>query len=314
MPGTTGDQGVLSRPCPLPLASLKTLLRVRMGFPDETFTMAVQPLLKGHQAALGDQPTAHSVVLAIRALDIRRERILPPNAPPEVVGALAPRWTYAMVVASLLRCLRDDGQELAWGLFETTVPPEVLNWLEQDRQVWDALRRSLVGSAGDANPISQIVETAADCGPFAAQAVRPPTADSMPHGLGGDFMRWVRSGLKDRSLVINTPEALVHRVPEGLLLLSPGIFRVFLPSNAEQSGGPREGLGTLADPLRHLQREVFKLGWHLTGEGGVTLHAYVWRDGPKFGVKVHGVLISPAQRLAEPLPAVNTALERQAPA
>ncbi|MCE2692289.1 MAG: helicase/relaxase domain-containing protein [Rubrivivax sp.] len=314
MPVASGDQVVISRPFPLPLATLMTLLRIRMGFPAETFTMAVQPLLKGHQAALGDQPTAHSVVLAIRALDIRRERILPPHAPPEVVGALAPRWTYAVVVASLLRGLRDDGQEDAWGLFETTVPPEVLNWLEQDRQVWDALRRSLVGSAGDANPISQIVETAAGSAPLSEREVRPEPADLMPQGLGGDFMRWVRSGLKDRSLVINTPEALVHRVPEGLLLLSPGIFRVFLLSNAEQSGGPREGLGMVADPLRHLQREVFKLGWHLTGEGGVTLHAYVWCHGPKLGVKVHGVLISPAQRLAEVLPAVNAALERQAPA
>ena len=127
--------------------------------------------------------------MAIRSLDIRRERILPPHAPPEVVGALAPRWTYAVVVASLLRGLRDDGQEDAWGLFETTVPPEVLNGLEQDRQVWDAWSRSLVGSAGDANPISQIGEAAAGCSPFAAQAGRPPTADPMPVGLGGAVMR-----------------------------------------------------------------------------------------------------------------------------
>lgn len=314
MPVASGDQVVISRPFPLPLATLMTLLRIRMGFPAETFTMAVQPLLEGHQAALGDQPTAHSVVLAIRALDIRRERILPPNAPPEVVGALAPRWTYAVVVASLLRGLRDDGQEDAWGLFETTVPLEVRSWLEQDGQVWDAFGRSFAVSAGSANPISQIVEAAAGTGQLADQEVQRTPVDPIPQGLGGDFMRWVRSGLKDRSLVVNTPEALVHRVPDGLLLLSPGIFRVFLLSHAEQTLGAREVPETVADPLRHLQREVFKLGWHVNSDSGVTLQAYVWCHGPKLGVKVHGVLISPAQRLAEVLPAVNAALKRQAPA
>ena len=291
-----------------------TLIRIRMGFPVETFALAVQPLVEGLESAVGDLCAARSAELAIRALDIRRERILPLHAPPEVVGALAPRWTYAVVVASLLRGLRDDGQEDAWGLFETTVPLEVRSWLEQDGQVWDAFGRCFAGSAGSANPINQIVEAAAGAGRLAAQEVHPESADPIPPGLGGDFMRWVRSGLKDRSLVINTPEALVHRVPDGLLLLSPGIFRVYLLSHAEQTGGAREVPETVADPLRHLQREVFKLGWHVNSDSGVTLHAYVWRDGPKLGVKVHGVLISPAQRLAEPLPSVNEALERQTPA
>jgi hypothetical protein len=291
-----------------------TLIRIRMGFPVETFALAVQPLVEGLESAVGDLCAARSAELAIRALDIRRDRILPPHAPPEVVCALAPRWTYAVVVASLLRGLRDDGQEDAWGLFETTVPLEVRSWLEQDGQVWDAFGRCFAGSAGSANPINQIVEAAAGAGRLAAQEVHPESADPIPPGLGGDFMRWVRSGLKDRSLVINTPEALVHRVPDGLLLLSPGIFRVYLLSHAEQTGGAREAPQMVADPLRHLQREVFKLGWHVNSDSGVTLHAYVWRDGPKLGVKVHGVLISPAQRLAEPLPPVNEALERQTPA
>ena len=296
---------------PMPLSSLMTLMRIRMGLPVETFARAVQPLMQGLEATVGDLGAARAAELAIRSLDIRRERILPPHAPPEVVGALAPRWTYAVVVTSLLRGLRDDGQEDAWGLFETTVPLEVRNWLEQDGQVWDAFGRCFAGSAGSTNPISQIVEEAAGAGPSAERVVHPVSEDPIPPGLGGDFMRWVRSGLKDRSLVINTPEALVHRVPEGLLLLSPGIFRVFLLSAAEQSGGAREAPHTVPDPLRHLQREVFKLGWHVNGDSGVTLQAYVWRDAPKLGVKVHGVLISPAQRLAESLPPVNAALAKQ---
>ena len=290
------------------------LLRIRMGFPAETFALAVQPLVQGLKDAHGEYAAARAIEFALRALDIRRERILPPQAPPETVGALAPRWTYAVMVASLLKDLRDGDQERACDLFEASVQQEARHWLEQDGQVWDALVRFLVGPAAVTNPISQIIEAASGPVNGPQQVMEPKPAASFPEGLAGDFMRWVGAGLASRSLVVNTPQALVHRVPEGLLLLSPAIFRVFLLSSREDSDLSHEGLEKAGDPLRHLQREVNKLRWHLRGEDGHDLLAYTWKSGPKAGVKVHGLVITPAQRLVDSLPTLNEALERFAPA
>ena len=295
------------------LARALPLLRLRMGFPAETFAMAVQPLVQGLVSALGEPVAARSVERAIRALDLRRDRILPAHAPPEALGALAPRWTYAVLVAGLLGELRDDGLEDAWGLFEGTVSQDVRCWLEQDGQVWDALSRHLVGPPVAANPISQIVGAAVGRGPVAANEDHTSSAEPVPVGLAGDFVRWLRSGLKDRTLVVNTSDALVHRVPDGLLLLSPGIFRVYLLGCGEASGDGGDGasrgnLNSVADPLRHLQREFFRLGWHRTGEAGVNLLAYTWTKGPKSGAKIHGVVISRPGRLLDPLPPLNVDL------
>ena len=39
---------------PMPLSSLMTLMRIRMGLPVETFARAVQPLMQGLEATVGD--------------------------------------------------------------------------------------------------------------------------------------------------------------------------------------------------------------------------------------------------------------------
>ena len=46
---------------------------------------------------------------------------------------------------------------------------------------------------------------------------------------GERFLSWLRSGIQERRLAINTPQARLHVVHEGLALISPGIFRDFAP-------------------------------------------------------------------------------------
>ena len=101
------------------------LLQSRLAFPREVFVTLVEPLIQGlaervpsarHRDAAMEvpvaQPLERSVQFALRALAVRRDRILPPNAPPERVGELAHRWTYAVLVCGLLR----DAQALGSGV------------------------------------------------------------------------------------------------------------------------------------------------------------------------------------------------------
>src|SRR5690606_22878545 len=44
---------------------------------------------------------------------------------------------------------------------------------------------------------------------------------------GRCFLHWLKEGLANGTIAINTVNARVHAVPEGLLLVSPGIFKDF---------------------------------------------------------------------------------------
>lgn len=52
--------------------------------------------------------------------------------------------------------------------------------------------------------------------------------------LGERFLRWLREGIEGRMLEINTPNARLHVLPEGLALVSPGLFRDFDPTRWKQ--------------------------------------------------------------------------------
>ncbi len=319
------------------------LIQIRMGFPAETFALAVMPLLSGladhwslkcpttvDRVGKSCSPVTDSLQLALRALDIRRERILPPNVPPEVLGALAPRWTYGVLVASLFRAIRDSDPDEAWTLLEAALPRDARTWLEEDPAVWAALTGSLVGPMASANPINDIVDVAArvvspsskasfeghvpkglqqpeslrvsDLEDRSSKSSEHETAETPP-GLAGDFIDWLRSGLREQSLPLNTREALVHSVPEGLLLVSPGLFRAFLKRASLE-------VTSTVDPLKFLQREVLKLGWHLQSEGGLNLQTFEWKSGPRVGTKVHGVVITRTERLLSTAQPMNAALIR----
>jgi len=98
------------------LGHLIGLLRVKMGFPREVFDLAARPLIDGYAEFVQLLPVAGSrrygdpggqlqrgLFTALRALDYRRGQILPQGAPPEIIGAHAHRWTYAVFAAALLR-------------------------------------------------------------------------------------------------------------------------------------------------------------------------------------------------------------------
>jgi integrating conjugative element relaxase (TIGR03760 family) len=53
--------------------------------------------------------------------------------------------------------------------------------------------------------------------------------------LGLLFVSWLKTNLVERRVEINTPKARLHVLPEGLALVSPGIFRDFAPTQWQQA-------------------------------------------------------------------------------
>ena len=321
------------------------LLRARLAFPREVFDVLVEPLIRGlagcvsptrdGDAAADTQLLGRSLRLSLRALAIRRDRILPPNAPPERVGELAHRWSYAVLVAALLRKGEAPGAGTPANRYECVVPELGRVWIGQDREASAALAEVLVDRGGQDNPILAILKEAlsgrsdmlapvdrarwhqhrSDIGPRAVSGTEQPPALSASEALATQASRasmsalelpelfgWLRVGLSAGSIEINTRTALVHHVPEGLLLVSPGIFRSFLAWQGADANSQ--------EALKRLQRSVLKGGWHLVGADGASVLDYAWTKSGKTTAKVHGIVIEQPQRLLDPLPPINSRLVR----
>jgi hypothetical protein len=327
-------------------ANLIVLLRVRMGFPAESFALAARPLIDGYAEFVQLRPMPGSgryggpggqlqrgLVTALRALDHRRGQILPRNAPPEILGAFAHRWTYAVFAAALLRDFGEVRSDDSARMFERWVPPIVQAWLDEHPPLMAELRAVLAGSADVSSAIAELVERAVtgarpraeaavpraqtesiagaveasvDTAPIAPEAGGPEFLDGVDAADAGRprrFMNWVRQGIADGTLPVNVRGALVHGVEDGLLLASPGIFRAFIRCDGAVQAEP-------GDAAKRLQREVLRAGWHLRADGGVNLHGYAWRQDGRAAARIHGIVILSPSRFFDPVPAINPALVR----
>jgi hypothetical protein len=317
-----------------------------MGFPAESFAQAAQPLIDGYAELVQLRPMPGSsryggpggrlqrgLVTALRALDHRRGQILPRNAPPEILGALAHRWTYAVFAAALLRDVGEVRSDDSVRMFERWVPPIVQAWLDEHPPLMAELRAVLAGSADASIAIAELVERAVtgvrpraeaavpraqtesiagaveasvDTAPIAPEADGPEFlegVDAADAGRPRRFMNWVRQGIADGTLPVNVRGALVHGVEDGLLLASPGIFRAFIRCDGAVQAEP-------GDAAKRLQREVLRAGWHLRADGGVNLHGYAWRQDGRAAARIHGIVILSPSRFFDPVPAINPALVR----
>jgi hypothetical protein len=327
-------------------ANLIVLLRVRMGFPAESFALAARPLIDGYAEFVQLRPMPGSsryggpggqlqrgLVTALRALDHRRGQILPRNAPPEILGALAHRWTYAVFAAALLRDVGGGQSDASVQMFKRWVPPIVQAWLDEHPPLMAELRAVLVGRADASSAIAELVERAAtgarprieatvphtqtesfagaveasgETAPIAPEANGPVVLDGVDAASAERprrFIEWVRQGIADGTLPVNVRGALVHGVEDGLLLASPGIFRAFIRRDGAGQAEP-------SDAAKRLQREVLRAGWHLRAHGGVNLHGYAWKQDGRAAARIHGVVILAPQRFVDPVPPINPALVR----
>jgi Putative conjugal transfer nickase/helicase TraI C-term len=106
----------------------------------------------------------------------------------------------------------------------------------------------------------------------------PSSKPSSTDNVGGQFLDWVVAGLQDWSLDYNNPGARVHMVIEGVLLVSPGIFKDFAKQNKD------------VESWEAVQKRFLKLGLHDRSEGGLNVHKY-HISGANNSATVMGILI-----------------------
>jgi integrating conjugative element relaxase (TIGR03760 family) len=149
--------------------------------------------------------------------------------------------------------------------------------------------------------------------PVAPAIVLPPTlttttkeARSIPEEAKR-FMHWIQTGLASGEMIYNAPEALIHFTTDGMLLVSPAVFRHFAAAFGEDGRGAVTEAGT--EPGSGIQKAVLKAGWHARASGKNIVSWQVMSRG-KAVAKLSGVLILKPEQFVQPVPAANPHLVR----
>lgn len=145
----------------------------------------------------------------------------------------------------------------------------------------------------------------------AAGVVCDRETDHMQHAppLASSFMRWLCQGLSEGRIPVNRTDAWVHFVGEGMLLVSPRIFREYRKTLASDGSGDAALISSPEkEALKTIQREVLRAGWHVRAPQGVNMLTYGFlRDG-RVVSRISGVVIAQPERFLARLPSVNSSL------
>lgn len=133
----------------------------------------------------------------------------------------------------------------------------------------------------------------------------PPAPD-----LAGSFMSWLRQGLADGSIRANQSGAFVHFVAEGMLLVSPRIFREFARQLSGAVAGKQYDRSDRIDIGKPIQRQLLRSGWHVRADKGVNILTYQVMRGERIVSRLSGIVISEPGRFIDKVLPINPLLVR----
>lgn len=149
--------------------------------------------------------------------------------------------------------------------------------------------------------------------PVAPAQVRPPKNSVLGNIPGPDpeveqMMAWLQKGIASRELKYNRADASIHFVEEGILLITPKIFKEFILGTNPDASPDDKDVGT---KVKRLQRHLQKSGYVNKSSKSSHLHFYriVNARNPARST-VTGYLIHNPSQFFNPVPESNQSLER----
>ncbi|MDX1252266.1 MAG: TraI domain-containing protein [Gammaproteobacteria bacterium] len=162
-----------------------------------------------------------------------------------------------------------------------------------------ATARSLTTLMPDEHPVAGAVSLPEDRAGKAKEAVGDPVSND---DLASGFLGWVRQGVAKGSLRINQADARVHTVPEGVLLISPAIFKDYARSIGNPEGWSR------------IQKAFCQRKIHLRALDDTNVHTYQVRlpEGNYNGKTplLKGIVVTDTSLIFEHVPSVNAVLHK----
>lgn len=130
-----------------------------------------------------------------------------------------------------------------------------------------------------AGPVTSSIKVSVPGTPEAGETANVTEATD-PSDAGQRFLAWLQDGVANRRIQVNTVSARVHVVPEGVLLVSPGIFKDFATHHSDLEWS-------------NVQKRFQKLKLHRRTEGGTNIHRYAV-VGARKRSSINGLLIPEA--------------------
>ncbi|MFP3562913.1 MobH family relaxase [Paraburkholderia sp. SIMBA_030] len=138
------------------------------------------------------------------------------------------------------------------------------------------------------------------------------------------FMAWVQEGIASGALPYNESMARVHFVPEGMLLVTPAVFRDFAQAHPEaieqtRAEAPDEAPtddGRTPEPWKQVQRDFQKSGYPVAADSGSASRSYLIRYNIRGagGRQLSAMLVPEPERFFNPVPPPNAMIQsRQKP-
>jgi integrating conjugative element relaxase (TIGR03760 family) len=135
-------------------------------------------------------------------------------------------------------------------------------------------------SSPDDEPPHTQDETEIDDGTMPIPINQPRPLEKLPPegnmDAGEEFLSWLQAGLASGNIIINDVRARVHVVPEGVLIVSPAIFKDFANHSTHE--------------WNHVQKRFQKLNLHEKTPQGTNIHSYRTTGGRKQST-VNGLLL-----------------------
>jgi hypothetical protein len=115
-----------------------------------------------------------------------------------------------------------------------------------------------------------------------------------PH-IAEQFIAWLKDGIRGHRITVNRPDALVHVVKEGVLIVSPLSFKLFvreLGLISDSQGEEMEQVQTKAATKvqKQLERRMVKQKLHRKTRQGMNIHTYLVQ-GEHREAKIRGWLL-----------------------
>ncbi|HEM7853397.1 TPA: MobH family relaxase [Burkholderia multivorans] len=144
-----------------------------------------------------------------------------------------------------------------------------------------------------------------------ARSVASREGGRQPRPNAERFMAWVQEGIATGALPYNESMARVHFVPEGMLLVTPAVFRDFAqahPEAIEQT--PAEDSRT-PEPWKQVQRDFQKSGYPVAADSGGAARSYLLHYAIKgAGERQLSVMLVPEpERFFNPVPPPNAMIQ-----
>ncbi|WP_052142721.1 MobH family relaxase [Burkholderia gladioli] len=162
-------------------------------------------------------------------------------------------------------------------------------------------------SAAPRDGVSEMPGAVVPVDPYAS--MRDPISTA-GHPVAAKLMSWLQQGIASGSIPFNNSGTFVHFVPDGMLLVSPKVFKLF----QREFGVDGEGEGKdQEDGFAVVQSSFIKSGWAQRRGKKDYLHKYVIEGGR--AIKPLSCLLVPdPQRWFQPVPAANPVLRAFDPA